>query len=54
VDTGSSQAGVLGHHLEDQIPNFGRWLSSANGLLTFETRSTNEIQRGAIGQGFRA
>ena len=32
VDAGSSPAGVLGHHLEDQIPNFFRCLSSAGGL----------------------
>ena len=35
VDTGSFPIGVLGHHLEDQIPNFFRNLSSANGLSDF-------------------
>jgi len=32
VDAGSSPAGVLGHHLEDEIPNLSRYLSSTDGL----------------------
>jgi len=32
VDAGSSPAGVLGHHLEDEIPNLFRRLSSTDGL----------------------
>jgi hypothetical protein len=39
VDAGSSPAGVLGHHLEDEIPNLFRCLSSTDGLSDLRNHS---------------
>ena len=55
VDARSSPAGVLGHHLEDQIPNFFRCLSSAGGLVELRNHSPVPTESGVVpsDNGFR-
>jgi len=48
VDAGSSPAGVLGHHLEDQIPNFFGCLSSTDGLSDLRNRPPVPTEPGAV------
>jgi hypothetical protein len=55
VDAGSSPAGVLGHHLEDQIPNFFRCLPSAGRLADLRNNSPVPTESGVVpsDNGFR-
>jgi len=48
VDAGRSPAGVLGHHLEDQFPNFFRCRSSTHGLSSFRNHLPVPTESGAV------
>lgn len=40
--------GVLGHHLEDQLANFFRYLSSSDGLLGFGKQHPVQTEPGPM------
>lgn len=48
VDAGSSPAGILGHHLEDEIPNLFRRLSSTDGLPGLRNHPPVPTEPGAV------
>ena len=48
VDAGSSPAGVLGHHLEDEIPNLFRCLSPTDGLPGLRNHPPVPTEAGAV------
>ena len=48
VDAGSSPARVLGHHLEDEIPNLSRYLSSTDGLPGLRNHPPVPTEPGAV------
>jgi hypothetical protein len=48
VDAGSSPAGVLTHHLEDEIPNLLRCRSSTHGLSNFRNHPPVPTESGAV------
>jgi hypothetical protein len=54
-ECGGSPAGVLSHHLEDQIPNFFRCLSSAGGLADLRNHPPVPTESGVApsDNGFR-
>src|SRR5215469_4283289 len=48
VDAGSSPVGVLGHHLEDEIPNLFRCRSSTDGLSDLRNHSPVPTESSAV------
>jgi hypothetical protein len=48
VDAGSSPAGILGHHLEDEIPNLFRCLSSTDGFPGLRNHPPVPTEPGAV------